>query len=318
MLAAALLVGCGTGSGAETPATANHPAPAHKAPPHLRDLTVALAGWDAPPTAGMLMAEHRGYFADGGLEVLSLSPATPALSILDVVDRSDEIGVAYGPQVLVAKHNDVPITVVGSLIPRSTAAMMWLKDSGVRGISDLKGKTIAIPGLRFQEGFLRVLLLRAGLTLDDVTVKHVRNNLVSALVSGRADAIFGGSWNVEAAMVESHGLDPIIRPVTSFGFPKYEELVLVARTDFASKQPQLVRQFISALARGTDAAVNNSGSVIDLIELSAESNPESNRTATRVGLERTLPMLSPSGQPSLEWEGRLASWMSENGLFEAP
>ena len=187
---------------------------------------------------------------------------------------------------------------------------------GISGIPDLKGKTIAIPGLRFQEGFLDVLLSRAGLTPDEVTVKHVQNDLVSALVSGRADAIFGGSWNVEAAMVESHGLEPVVRPVTAFGFPEYEELVLVARTDFATKHRQLIRRFMSALARGTQAAVEHPGSMIDLIELSAESNPESNRKATRVGLERTLPMLSATGQPDLKWEGPLADWMAERGLFD--
>jgi putative hydroxymethylpyrimidine transport system substrate-binding protein len=63
-----------------------------------------------------------------------------------------------------------------------------------------------IPGLAFQRRFLEYILNQAGLTLDDVKVKSVGNDLVPALVSGRADALSGGSRNLEGADLESHGI----------------------------------------------------------------------------------------------------------------
>ena len=115
----------------------------------------------------------------------------------DVVNGSDDLGVAHGAQVTIAQEKGVPIVVVGSLVPEPTAALIWSKESDIGGIADLKGKTIAIPGLSFQRDFLETILARGGLTLDDVKVKSVGNELVPALASGKADAIFGGSGNQE-------------------------------------------------------------------------------------------------------------------------
>ena len=41
---------------------------------------------------------------------------------------------------------------------------MWLPDSGIEEISDLKGKTIAYPGVPFQKDFLEYILEGAGLS----------------------------------------------------------------------------------------------------------------------------------------------------------
>ena len=50
------------------------------------------------------------------------------------------------------------VVAVGSLISDPTAAMIWLEKSHIGGIADLKGKTIAIPGLPFQKSFLQSIL----------------------------------------------------------------------------------------------------------------------------------------------------------------
>ena len=58
--------------------------------------------------------------------------------------------------------------------------------------------------------FLQSFLARGGLTLDDVEVRRVGYELVSALTDGEVDAIFGGSWNIEGAVLEARGLKPVI------------------------------------------------------------------------------------------------------------
>jgi ABC-type nitrate/sulfonate/bicarbonate transport system substrate-binding protein len=72
--------------------------------------------------------------------------------------------------------------------------------------------------------------------------------LVSALLSGRADAIFGGSWNVEGIELESRGAEPVITRIQDLGIPDYEELVMVARSDLVADDPRLIRDFMSAVA----------------------------------------------------------------------
>jgi len=311
-----LLVGCGSdreaagGSGREK----------SEAPPErlskVRHLTVTLAGWEGPEDAGVVMAEELGYFDEVGLEVSILVPASPINALLYVVNRTDDLGVAHQPQVVQAKARGAQIVAFESVISQPTAAMIWLGRSKIEGIGDLKGKTIAVPGLPFQQGLLRSVLARAGLSLGDVTVEPVGYELVSSLVSGRADAIVGGSGNVEGVELESRGLDPVITPVSSLGVPAYEELVWITRTDFAAKNPQVIDAFRSALRRGTAAAIEDPRATAEAIDKAVESNPELGLKETEAGVEATLPLLSRTGRMSPRKASHLVDWMRSQGLIQ--
>lgn len=306
---AALMVGCG-GEGEVKTAESPPERPRQEA----RPFEVTLNGYAGPENAGIVMAEELGYFDDAGLEVSAYKPLSPVRPLKYVATGEVDLAVSYEPQVVLAQEEHVPVVAVGSLVSQPTAAMIWLEKSKIDGIGDLRGKTIAIPGLNFQRDLLRNLLARAGLTLADVTVRRVDYDLVPALVSGRADAIFGGAWNLEGAELEARGLDPVITRVSSLGVPPYEELVLVARRDRLARDPQSIRDFMSALARGTASALEKdpaftAGVILDVSE-------KENRKAMEAEVEATLPLLSKSGRMSPARASELVSWMKEEGLIE--
>jgi putative hydroxymethylpyrimidine transport system substrate-binding protein len=308
LVAAVLLAGCGGSGQADTVED--------KRPQGSREARIALNGYMGPENVGILMAADKGYFDDVGVEATITGPATPEGPVKYVWEEIVDFGVTHLPQVVMARGEGAPIVALGSVVPRPTMAMIWLKKSGIDGIADLKGKTVAIPGgLPFQEAFLEVLLRRAGLTLDDVDLKRVVYRLVPTLVSGRADAIFGGSWNVEGAALAARGQKPVITRVQSLGIPTYDELVLIARTDRVSKEPQLVRDVLSAVNRGTAAAVEHPGALLKLIEQSGETDPNSTSKATEAELAATLPLLSEVGYMDPEQARELVGWMHEEGLI---
>ena len=244
-LIAAALAGCGGGAGESGEVDGSGEAGAKPAaqrlpaalPPQAQDreIWVAMDGWDDAEALAFPMAQEKDYFSKYQLDVLTLSPVTPKLSIPDVVKRQDNFAVAHGPEAVLAKDRGAPIAIVGSFVPQPTAALIWPQGAGMKAIADLKGKTIAIPGLPFQRDFLATVMAAGGLTLDEVKVKSVGNKLVPALLHGRADAIFGGSPNVEGVELRDRGVEPVVRPVGGSGVPSYEELVLVARRDWAAE-----------------------------------------------------------------------------------
>ncbi len=322
-LAVALLAGCGGGSGGTEEGTRagetlGSSKAAEKSPPRGEPVTVwvALDGWETGETLGLIMAEQRGYFTKSKLWVTTLAPVSPALSIPDVVNGSDLIGVAHGPQAVLAKEKGAPIVVVGSLVRHATAAMIWLKKSKISGIADLKGKTIAIPGLSFQRSFLEYVLATGGLTLDDVKVRKVGNDLVPALVKGKADAIFGGSANLEGAGLKAQGLDPVITPVRSLGIPDYDELVLVARVDRTEEQPDVMRDFAAAAAQGAAAAVEQPKGAVKALEEAGERNPEITSPERAAEVTQTIPLLSTDDRVNAETMQGLIDWMYEEGMIE--
>ena len=290
-----LLAGCGGGDTGTTESSGPPPLKPAKSQ-KVGKLLVTLAGRVGPESAGLVMAERRGYFADEGLDVELLASGSPLAPVKYVYEETDDLGVTHQPQVELAQDKGAPLVTFGSVIPRPTAALMWPKGSDIHGIADLKGKTIAIPGLSFQRGLLDAILERGGVSPDEVKIKAVEYELVSSLAYGQADAIFGGSANIEAIELESEGIDPVVVPVSSLGIPPYEELVLIARTDFAQRYPTVIRKFMAAVRRGTAAAIAHPRTAARLIEEDPEAPFGTGREEMRAEVEATLPLLSRSGK----------------------
>jgi ABC-type nitrate/sulfonate/bicarbonate transport system substrate-binding protein len=175
-------------------------------PTRSEQLRVTLDGHAGPENAGILMAERRGFFRDAGLRVRVESPTDPKYPIPYMAAGRDDLGVAQQPQIIIGRDEGAQLIAIGALVPRPTEAMIWLRKSRIDGLADLEGKTIAIPGLSFQGALLRRALAHAGLGLDDVDVEEAGYELIPALLSGKADAIFGGSSNLEGAALEARGV----------------------------------------------------------------------------------------------------------------
>ncbi len=306
---ALLLAGCGSQGSAETAGTES----TDQRP--IRNLTVTLDGHEGAENVGILMAQQRGYFTDARLSVSIFSPVRPARPVQYVVTRQDDLGVTQEPQLAMAKAKRAPIIAVGGLVHQPTAAMIWLKKSQINGIADLKGKTIAVAGVPFQEEFLENLLSRSGLTLDDVKVEDVGYELVPALVSGRADAIFG-SWNLEGAELESRGLKPVVTRLKSLGVPSYDEFVVIARTDRVAKEPGSIRDFMAAVARGTAAAIEDPQAAVEAIEQAGLGGSQPSRKTLEAEVSATLPLLSKSGYMVPEQSLLLTDWMRDEGMIK--
>jgi putative hydroxymethylpyrimidine transport system substrate-binding protein len=309
LAAAIALVGCGGGSGDESAETQS------EKPQHVQMVKVSLDSWRDPETVALTMARKRGYFDDAGLDVHTYTPVSPVVAIPDVLSGSDEFGISHLPQAVMAREKGAPIVILGSLVQRPTAALIWLKKSRINGIAGLKGKTIAIPGLPFQKSLLQSLLAKGGLTLGDVKIESVGIRLLPALLDGNADAVFGGSANIEGVELESRGLNPVITPVQASGVPGYDELVMIARRDLLSEDPQLVRDFMSAVVRGSAAAIEDPNAAVSSIEEGVERNPETSRKEIVAEVEATVPFLSEDGHVSSGQARGLVDWMHEEGMI---
>lgn len=299
-----------TGGEAETAAEARRSgeavAPATVEEP---EVGVTVEGWENPSDLGIIVANQKGFFTDEGLRVWVGTPYTPRKPIQYVSDGTDTFGVTSLPQLVIAKEHGAPVIAIGGLVSKPTAAMIWLRGSGIQTLADLRGKTIAIPGLPFQKDFLADVLARGGLTLKDVQLKSVDYGLVPALMSGQAAAIFGGSWNIEGAKLEAFGAKPVITHVQKLGVPFYGELVMIARKDLVAEKPELVHRFLAAVRHGTAFALNHPDAALRMMEETDEARPADGPKVTKAEVEASLPILSKTNRVDRHTARALVRWM---------
>lgn len=273
-----------------------------------------------PDHAGIYMAQKLGYFEEAGLDVSIDTPSDPAAPMKLVAAGRSDLAISYEPEVALARGQGLDVVAIAALVNRPLTSMIWLQKSGIKGVADLKGKTIATAGIPYQDAFLETILARVNLTPEDVKAVNVGFGLLPALVGGSAQAMLGGFLNVEGVDLRERGKGPVVTPVDQLGVPTYNELVLVARRQTLEEDPEKFRLFLAALERGTEAAVAQPGAATAAI---TEANPDLEPKLAAAEVKATLPLLGartegqPYGYMDPEAWATFAGWMRDNGLIDS-
>src|SRR5215218_1183410 len=283
-----------------------------------QSFSLTLDFYPNPDHAGIYMAQKLGYFDEAGLDVSIDTPSDPAAPLKQVAAGQSDLAISYEPEVALAREQGLDVVAVAALVNRPLTSLIWLQESGIKGVADLKGKTVATAGIPYQDAFLKTILARVDLEPGNVKAVNVGFGLLPALIGGSAEAMLGGFSNVEGVDLRERGKAPVVTPVDQLGVPTYDELVLVARRQSLEDDPERFRLFLAALERGTDAAVEQPGAATTAI---TEANPDLEPKLAAAEVKATLPLLGArvSGKPygymdPEEWAA-FTAWMRDNELI---
>jgi putative hydroxymethylpyrimidine transport system substrate-binding protein len=287
--------------------------------PAKHGLDLVLDWFPNPDHVAIYEAQAKGYFAQVGLDVKPHVPSDPASPIKQVAAGRAQLAISYEPEVLLAREQGLPVVAIGALVQRPLTSLIATRKSGVRSVRDLRGKRVGTAGIPYQSAYLKTILRRAHVPSSTVKETNVGASLLPAMLSGKVDATLGGFWNVEGVELKARGAKPWIEPVDRLGVPAYDELVLVANSDKLSDERDDQRQFVSAVARGANAARQDPRGATRAL-LDANRDLRAKTTATSVRL--TIPTLFPrSGRPwgfqdPVVWRN-YGGWMVSNGLLKS-
>lgn len=149
-------------------------------------------GYNPNPTnLTIVVAQQEGLFAKNGLNV-TLTPLQNASAEVPALGRQFDLLTTTPMDVLHAAQQGLkPVVVEGQTIEATGKESTGLMVSkGIASVSDLRGKTIAVPGLAGAlYGSLIVELHSAGLSASDVKIVQVPfGNMFDQLKSGRIAA----------------------------------------------------------------------------------------------------------------------------------
>jgi NitT/TauT family transport system substrate-binding protein len=210
------------------------------------------------------VALEKGYFKAEGLdvEVAGVFKAGPELMTAFASKDLDfgYVGEAPATVAVANKIADVKIIAQANL---EGSAIVVRKDSGIKKLEDLIGKTVAVPGYAVVQDFL----LRKALTDHRIALSSVKTivikppEMIPALDTKQIDAFV--AWEPYPAKAITSGVGEVLTPSGKI-WPGHPCCALVADGQLLAKNPAGVKAILRAHVKATDFIRENPEEAIAL------------------------------------------------------
>jgi NitT/TauT family transport system substrate-binding protein len=287
------------------------------------ETTVRLGAVRSITSGVTAFASARGYFKDVGIKLDSSDLDTSANSIallsqnqLDVIEGGIAAGYFNGLE------KNLPITMVMDRVSTPIGHNLMLRPDLKDQITDvkgLKGKVIATNGTGSVSTYeIGKLLALGGLTINDVDLKVLPFTQYALAFANKA---------IDAAEVIPPWTTQFIKDNIAVPFLDVDALVkptpmtiavVMINTDWAGKNPEMVRNYFVAYLRGVrDFCQAYHGGAIraDFIDLVAKSGIE--RRAEILNDQKAWPARSPDGRINTASMLDMQAWYSANKMSNA-
>lgn len=194
--------------------------------------------------APLMLAQHKNYYADAGLQVRFVSVKGGADVGKQLGAGNGQLGGALGDTPLILRQNGIPVKGVALLGGRALHQLMTRVDRNINSPADLKGKTLTVMSYQDTSFFASLAVLaKADLTRDDANIQAAGPTGIWQLVaSGNADGMVGAPEM--GAVAEENGAKLKWESTGAF-FPGMAQAVL-ASEDMIKQNPDVVRKFVAA------------------------------------------------------------------------
>ncbi len=235
---------------------------------------------------GFVVAAALGFYEAAGM-ALELLPYTDHPTAATRVS-SGHAHVGLGPQETVVAYADAPapLLALAAVNAHDPSALAVLEESSVTRPRDLDGKRYASYGARFEMHVVRAVV-RADGGVGNVEERVLPKPTVpDALFTGEADCtwVFPAWEGVEA---ERRGRPLRHFRLRDYSVPDLYTPVLFSSLNFAREQPELLRVFVRATAKGFELAAAEPERAAELL---VQAYPELDADLVR----RSQPAASPN------------------------
>ena len=229
---------------------------------HVRVLVQTVA------SQPVYMARDQGIFARHGLDV-EIAPAPTADAMMpQLLSGQAQFALASGLSVINAVSKGLPVKLFASALNTSSdvpssARLIVPEASPVRTIADLKGKSVAMGGLRSQPHLL-VMAGAKDLGVDPGSISFVEMPvpaMQAAASKGTVDAVYPFEPYLTAMLKNGFRL---VEP----NLTKYLEgapvIAFAGSSEFLQQNPKVVKEFEAAMKEAYDLANANPQMVRDV------------------------------------------------------
>ncbi len=222
------------------------------------------------PAAFFLLPVAKGQFKAAGLDVTVDAGNGSGAAVTRVASGTYDIGFADLAALMEfhANNPDAPNKPVAVMVVynNTPASVMALKKSGITKPADLAGKKLGAPV--FDAGRRAFPIFQKANNIGPVNWTAMDPPLRETMLArGDVDAITGFTFtsllNLEARGVKAS--DVVVLPYPDYGVKLYGN-VIIATPKIIRENPQAVRAFLSAFAKGAKEVMANPAAAIEFVK----------------------------------------------------
>lgn len=287
----------------------------------VKELDVVLDWYPNALHAFLYVAMENGYYEEEGLKVNLRFPSNANDAISLVAAGQADIGLYYQQDVILARANqNVPIRSIGAVVQQPLNVVLSLAEQNISSPEDLAGKTVGYAGTELSEALVRSMMQHVGADFDRVTMIDVGFDLMSAMTTGNVDATIGCFLNHEVPQLREEGFAVDWFDLDDYGVPTYYEGVFLASDKTVEGEPETLRAFLRASARGfADMKADPERALEILLENQNAENFPLSEQVERESMALLLPAMETEqaaflSQSDARWQENI-DWMLEQGLI---
>jgi ABC-type nitrate/sulfonate/bicarbonate transport system substrate-binding protein len=231
-----------------------------------RKVTVLLDWVPNTNHTGLYVAKDKRYYAEEGLDVNIIQPSEGGSADL-IAANQGEFGISYQEQVTYARtaENPLPVKAIAAIIQHNTSGFASPEAKGIKSPGDFEGRRYGGWGSPMEEAMLKGLMEKA--EADFSKVKMVDIGAADFFTAAQKEVDFAWifyGWDGVAAEIRNIPINFIklqdVEPALDFYTP-----VIIANEELISKDPELVRRFLRATAKGYRFAAENPEEAAELL-----------------------------------------------------
>lgn len=212
---------------------------------------------------GLYVAQQLGYFKEAGLEVEIIQPGQNSAEQI-VASGNAQFGVSYQESVIRARVENIPLVSLAAVIQHNTSGFASLKEAGITRPKHFEGKRYGSSGWPSETEILRSVMAADSASFEKVKVIEGVYDFFSTIgKDADFEWIFWG-WDGVEAQRRGIALNFIplkdLNPVFDYYTP-----VIVTNEKTVQADPELVKSFMTAVARGYQFCVDNPSEAADIL-----------------------------------------------------
>ncbi len=272
---------------------------------------------------GLYVAQAQGYYQEANLTVEIQQPGDVQVEQIVATGKA-QFGISYQEQATYSRAANTPIVSVAAVIQHNTSGFAALHDKHpLKSPADLAGLRYGAFGSPVEKPMLDILLKCTGEARGAESVEFIDIGFTEPLPLMDKDRIdfvwlFYG-WDGIRGKQQGYNLDFVMLKDYTQCVPDYYTPLLITSEDMINKQPDVVRAFVQATARGYAYAIQQPDEAADMLLKAAPDLEPKLVKESAVWLAPQFQADAPRwGEQKVEvWQG-FTDFLAKNGALKAP